>query len=113
MSRFLTLVVILLLTAGAALGTGCGQDSPVGTYEWSSGELTMLRNLTLVLSEDGTFSLTGPSSLFEEEWDVHGSWEQDGSTVRLIAVEGDETAIEIAQYREGQLSWDGVVWKKQ
>ena len=113
MSRLTVIVIIVLLAAGMPLVVGCGEDDAAGTYKWSSGELTMLRDLTLILEEDGTFSLTGTSSLFDEEWDVHGTWTQEDATVRLIATEGDESATEIATYRDGLLSWEGVVWEKQ
>ena len=112
MNRFPVLLIMVLLGASAS-AVSCGHDTAAGTYKWSSGELTMLRDLTLVLEDDGTFSLTGTTSVPDEEWDVEGTWEQDGTTVRLVAARAGETATEVGEYRDGSLSWEGVVWEKR
>jgi len=113
MRKYLILMVVVLLAFGAALVVGCGgDDSPVGKYKWKSGEET-LKDLTVTLKDDGTFSIVGENPDTGEEASLEGTWAQDGSEVTLTLGEGDEAESEVGQYKDGELDFDEVVWTKQ
>jgi lipocalin-like protein len=113
MRKYLVLTIVVLLALGGALAAGCGGDeSPVGEYKWKSGE-EAVGDMTIVLADDGTFTLNGVAAGTDVQQIIEGTWTQDGSQVTLTLGEGDEADSEPGEYKDGQLIFDDVVWEKQ
>ena len=113
MRKYLILTVVVLLAFGTALAVGCGgDDSPVGEYKWKEGEETV-KDLTVTLKDDGTFTISGTIPGTDQEQSIEGEWNQDGSEVSLTLGEGDEAETEVGKYADGELVFDEVTWTKQ
>ncbi|MBM3146771.1 MAG: hypothetical protein FJ000_02630 [Actinobacteria bacterium] len=113
MRKYLVLAVVVLLAIAGAVAVGCGgDDSPVGEYKWKSGE-EAVKDMTVVLTEDGTFTLKGVPAGLESEEIVEGTWKQEGAEVTLTLGEGDEAESEVGEYKDGELVFDEIVWVKQ
>jgi len=113
MRTFLLLTIVVVLALGGALAVGCGgsTDEAVGTYKLEATDELPLE-ITIVLNEDGTFKLTGADG-DEAEETVEGTWSRDGSEVTMTIEEDGEKESEKAEYKEGELNLDGLVFKKQ
>ena len=113
MRKYLVLTIAVLLALGGALAAGCGGgESPVGEYKWKSGE-EAVADMTIMLADDGTFTLSGVAAGADLQQIIEGTWTQDGSQVTLTLGEGDEADSEAGEYKDGQLIFDDVVWEKQ
>ena len=115
MRKYLALTIVIMLAFGVALVVGCGGgdgDSPAGTYEWKSGEES-LKDMTMVLAEDGTMTLKGTVPGLDEEMSFGGEWTQDGSKVTITLTAAGETETEEGEYKDGELEFDEVVWVKK
>lgn len=109
-------VVMVVLTATVALGAaifiaGCG-DSPVGTYDFSTGEDTW-KGITLEVKDDGTFVLKGDSETMGNV-EIQGKCAIDGNKVTLtMSGDGGSTESEVGTYADGELKFEDITWVKQ
>lgn len=113
MRKYLIVTVVVLLAIAGAVAVGCGGDeSAAGEYKWKSGEESV-KDMTVVLSEDGVFTLKGMPAGTDVEQSIEGTWKQEGSTVTLTLGEGDEAESEVGEYKDDELVFDEIVWVKQ
>jgi len=112
MRTFLLLTIVVALALGGALAAGCGgDDEAVGTYKLEMSEELPLE-ITIVLNADGTFKLTGSES-GEADESIEGTWSRDGSEVTMTVEQDGEKETETAEYKDGDLVLDDLVFKKQ
>jgi hypothetical protein len=108
MRKYLAVATLVVLVAAlAAAAAACGGSGVAGTYKVDSDQAA-LKDVRMVLADDGTFEISGPDADTGKTQTVKGTYTVDGEAIKLKA-EGIEKA-ETGTVKDGTLVFQGLTW---
>ena len=111
MRKYLAVITLVVLVVGLALAAvACGGGGVAGTYKVESGD-QQLKDVKLVLNDDGTFEISGPDADTGKTMTIPGTYTLDGDAMTMKAKGVDEA--EKGTVKDGKLVFETVTWVKE
>jgi hypothetical protein len=111
MRRYLAAITVIVLIGAVVLAlAGCGGADVAGDYT-VEGDNAALKDVKLVLGDDGTFKISGPDSEGGATLTIDGTYTVDGDAITLKAKDVDEA--EKGTIQDGKLVFKELTWVKQ
>jgi hypothetical protein len=108
MRKYLAAATLVVLLAALAVAVAaCGGSSVAGTYKIDSDQ-ALLKDVRMVLADDGTFNIKGPDADTGETMTVTGTYTVEGDVIKLKAKGIDEA--EKGTVKDGKLVFKGLTW---